>query len=132
MIYFKSFFILFLLFLYSCSSMEFVYNESYDFNNPLFNKTNVIFKGADNPSFYRYSSRYFGQNKESVFNNTNKCFVFKKTLTSRFSIEPKSSGYNFGSDQSLQRLYDLSIKNNFQQFISFINEINSKKCLNED
>ena len=47
--------------------MEFVYNESYDFNNPLFNKTNVIFKGADNPSFYRYSSRYFGQNKESVF-----------------------------------------------------------------
>ena len=167
MIYFKSFFILFLLFLYSCSSMEFVYNESYDFNNPLFNKTNVIFKGANNPSFYRYSSRYFGQNKEGVFelyikineektkravktnqaiskldykltysyelfNNTNKCFVFKKTLTSRFSIEPKSSGYNFGSDQSLQRLYDLSIKNNFQQFISFINEINSKKCLNED
>ena len=46
--------------------MGFVYNESYDFNNPLYSKTNVIFKGANNPS-YRYSSRYFGQNKEGVF-----------------------------------------------------------------
>ena len=163
---YKSFFILFLTFLYSCSDIEFVYNDSYNLNNPLYNKTNIKFEGAENPSFYQYSSRYFGQDKENVyelnikineektkravqtnqaiskldykltyryelFNNTKKCFVFKKNITSRFSIEPKSSGYNFGSDQSLQRLYELSTKNNLQQFISFLDEINLKKCLNE-
>ena len=57
-----------------------------------------------------------------------KCVVYTETITSRFSYEPKSSGYNFGSDQSLKKLYELSSKNNLQQFISNIQNNDITNC----
>ena len=57
-----------------------------------------------------------------------KCIVYKKTITSRFSYEPKSSGYNFGSDQSLKKLYELSSKDNLDQFISNLKDQDITSC----
>ncbi len=70
--------------------------------------------------------------KYRLFNVKNNCDVFNKKLISRFSFEPKSEGYNFGSDQSLQKLYELSAKNNLQEFISLIPELANLKCINEN
>ena len=164
--YFKSFFILFLLFLYSCSNIEFVYDGNYNYNIPLYNKTYVKFEGAENPSLYQYSSKYFGKDQEGafelyikineektkravqtnqavskldykltysyeLFSSANKCLIFKKTISSKFSIEPKSSGYNFGSDKSLERLYELAVKSNIQNFIDLVTIDDISKCLDE-
>ncbi len=60
------------------------------------------------------------------------CNVFQKEIFSRFSHVPKSSGYNFGSDQSLNRLYELAIKENLQNFISHITTNSLTSCINEN
>ena len=45
------------------------------------------------------------------------CVTFNKELVSHFSIIPKSSGYNYGSDNSLETFYELSIKENLNEFV---------------
>ena len=50
----------------------------------------------------------------------NECLVYDKYIVTRFSYIPKSAGYNFGSDQSLDKLYDLSTEENFEYFLSLI------------
>ncbi len=71
---------------------------------------------------------------ELVFNySLNKvdgCLIYEKSISSRFSYVPKSSGYNFGSDQSLDKLYDLSIEDNFNRFFDLIGGIDLV-CKNE-
>ena len=59
---------------------------------------------------------------------TKKCDVYSQKTISRFSYEPKSSGYNFGSDQSLRKLYELSSKDNLQQFISHLRGMDLSNC----
>ena len=49
------------------------------------------------------------------------CIINERLISSKFSYTPKSSGYNFGSDQSLKKLYDLAIKDNFRQYVNFLN-----------
>tara|TARA_Y100000768_G_scaffold384920_1_gene369909 strand:+ start:1049 stop:1552 length:504 start_codon:yes stop_codon:yes gene_type:complete len=70
--------------------------------------------------------------KYNLFDSKKSCNVYSKNIMSRFSFEPKSSGYNFGSDESLQRLYELSTKNNMEQFVNFIKDSKITKCLDED
>ena len=67
-----------------------------------------------------------------LLNNKEGCVVYKKNIISRFSHEPKSSGYNFGSDQSLEQLYEIAVKNNIQNFIGFVSSENITNCLNEN
>ena len=62
-----------------------------------------------------------------LFYKTSECMVFKKTIKSKFSFTPKSSGYNFGSDRSLDRLYSDSVDKNINNFINVL-QIN-KSCL---
>ncbi len=59
------------------------------------------------------------------------CYVFEKNIVSRFSYVPKSSGFNFGSDESLDNKYNLAVKNNVRSFSEYISNINSLACLNE-
>ncbi len=60
-----------------------------------------------------------------------KCKTYNKSIKSRFSYVPKSSGYNFGSDKSLNKLYELAVRNNVQQFIGFVSQSDTTKCINE-
>ena len=52
--------------------------------------------------------------------DANECLLYNKYIVTRFSYIPKSAGYNFGSDQSLDKLYDLATEENFEYFISLI------------
>ncbi len=66
----------------------------------------------------------------SLSNQENECVVFKRKIFSRFSYVPKSSGYNFGSDQSLEKMYELAAKENLGLFINHISEKTLDTCIN--
>ena len=157
-----------LFFLISCSEIEFVYKDSKNILNPIYDKTSYTFTGKDIPSAYRYAARFFGNSKNSNFdlkvsiqeekikrsvqsnqavskldyelafdyelvNIQKSCLVYVKKIISRFSYIPKASGYNFGSDQSLEKLYDLAVENNFEQFVrSYSGNVNLENCINEN
>ncbi len=56
------------------------------------------------------------------------CEVFKKEILSSFSINPKSSGYDYGTDISLEKKYELAITDNLSEFISSIIDVDLNKC----
>ncbi len=62
-----------------------------------------------------------------LFYKKSECKVFNKTIISKFSFTPKSSGYNFGSDRSFEKLYSKSVDQNINSFIDNL-QIN-KGCL---
>ena len=62
----KLFFSLFLFFLLSCSSFEFVLNDGSE-RNSLKNKTSIVINGTKSENFYRELSSFFGNNKDGEF-----------------------------------------------------------------
>lgn len=54
-------------------------------------------------------------NYELYYKNRN-CNVYNKRVTSKFSFVPKSFGYNFGADRSLEKLYNRAIISNIEIF----------------
>ena len=68
----------------------------------------------------------------NLININRDCSVFKKENSSRFSYVPKSSGYNFGSDQSLEKMYDVAARDSFEDFIRFLSNNEIEFCLNEN
>ena len=72
---------------------------------------------------------------EVKFNLTNiekSCLVNSKNIFSRFSYVPKSSGYNFGSDKSLDNLYKLSANESLSKYINYISGEDLTSCINEN
>ncbi|MDC3131884.1 hypothetical protein OA492_03115 [Pelagibacteraceae bacterium] len=67
-----------------------------------------------------------------LLNNKLNCIVYKKEIISRFTYEPKSSGYNFGSDQSLINFYEEAAYISLQEFIGYIYNMNLDLCSNEN
>ena len=67
-----------------------------------------------------------------LFNKNENCIVYQENIISRFTFEPKSSGYNFGSDQSLKKLYELSVVSSFEKFINNIENVSLATCLDEN
>tara|TARA_B100002051_G_C16656985_1_gene597052 strand:+ start:627 stop:1124 length:498 start_codon:yes stop_codon:yes gene_type:complete len=163
----KKTFLIFFIFLSSCSGVEFVYKNDTNLTNPIYDKSYLSYSGEDIPALKRNAPLYFGGNKINDFSlnievkenkskrsvqsnqaaskvdytlvlsyklidNNMSCEVYNKKITSRFSYEPKSSGYNFGSDQSLDRLYELSVKNNLREFVTFLSGTNLNNCINEN
>ena len=61
-----------------------------------------------------------------------KCVIYEKVTYSKFSYEPKASGYNFGSDKSLENMYDLATKESFRGFLDYVIGLDLSKCNNED
>ena len=59
------------------------------------------------------------------------CYVFKKEIISRFTHVPKSSGYNFGSDKSLDSKYKIVLKKSLEDFIDLMSDENNFVCINE-
>ena len=57
------------------------------------------------------------------------CITYEKEIVSYFSIIPKSSGYNYGTDTSLEKKYELVIDDNLNQFVSILSDININNCL---
>lgn len=157
MIYLRTFVILSILYMASCSGIEFVYKEQENLTNPIYNKTVVNLSGKEIPFTQRYISTYIGNGsykiyslgiriaeekiKRSVQSNqavskmdynlefvyslrdlNKNCVVYEKSLFSNFSYVPKSEGYNFGSDESLDQMYKLATKENIERFVRFISE----------
>ena len=56
------------------------------------------------------------------------CITYEKEIVSYFSIIPKSSGYNYGTDTSLEKKYEIAIGNNLNQFVSILSNINIDGC----
>ena len=61
---------------------------------------------------------YILEVKYTLFYKTSECKIFDDKITSRFSFTPKSAGYNFSADRSLDKLYTNSVRKNIQSFIN--------------
>ncbi len=72
----------------------------------------------------RYELRFF----YTLLLNQQNCIVYEKEILSSFSIIPKSAGYNYGTDTSLEKKYELAITENFNQLISFLSRLDINKC----
>ena len=64
----------------------------------------------------------------SLIINEKNCVAFDKELISHFSIIPKSSGYNYGTDSSLEKKYQLAITENLNRFVSIITDRDLNSC----
>ena len=58
----------------------------------------------------------------------NDCIIYEKEIVSYFSIIPKSSGYNYGTDTSLEKKYELVTENNLNQFVTILSQIDIDNC----
>ncbi|MDC3112312.1 hypothetical protein OA415_01855 [Pelagibacteraceae bacterium] len=56
------------------------------------------------------------------------CITYEKEIVSYFSIIPKSSGYNYGTDTSLEKKYELAINENLNQFVSILSDKKIDNC----
>ena len=64
----------------------------------------------------------------TLISNKENCVTYEKELSSYFSIIPKSSGYNYGTDTSIEKKYELAITENLNQFISILSDVDLKNC----
>ena len=60
--------------------------------------------------------------------NEKDCVSFQKEVLSYFSIIPKSSGYNYGTDISLEKKYELAITDNLNRFMSILTDVDINNC----
>ena len=150
-------FITFIIYLTSCNEVDFVYKNEQNLVNPLYQKTEVSTSGLKINFISSYMPMFFGDNKEDVYNllinieekktkrsvETNQtvsnfrytlidknedCITYEKELVSNFSIIPKSSGYNYGTDSSLETKYELAITDNLNRFVSILSEVDVNSC----
>lgn len=56
------------------------------------------------------------------------CSTYEKEFLSAFSIIPKSSGYNYGTDASLEKKYELTVNENLDRFISSLSTVDIDSC----
>ena len=63
----KTYLISILLFLVSCSNIEFVYKNNLNLNNPIYKKTSFALSGLEIQSFYAQNLRYFGKYEEELY-----------------------------------------------------------------
>ena len=60
--------------------------------------------------------------------NSRSCVIYEKELLSYFSIIPKSSGYNYGTDASLEKKYELVVVENLNRFVSIFSDTDIDNC----
>ena len=88
------------------------------------NKTKTSVETNQAVSKLRYELKFV----YTLFLNEEDCMVFNKELISYFSIIPKSSGYNYGSDASLEKKYELAVTENISRFVSIVSDIEINNC----
>ena len=159
----KNYYLVIVLFLFSCSQIELVLQES-EKSTPLKNKTTLKVLNSPSPILKEQLVFFFGENTDPEFhltadfsenktnrfvkknqvatkidyeikikyklvNNIKNCTILESIENSRFSFIPKSSGYNFGSDRSLDELYKEVFKNNIENFLNKTqNRTNAEVC----
>ena len=72
----------------------------------------------------KYELRFF----YTLISNKNDCLIYEREILSSFSMLPKSSGYNYGTDASLEKKYELSVMNNLNQFVTFVSGVDLNEC----
>jgi len=72
----------------------------------------------------RYKLRFF----YTLVQNKKNCITYEKEILSQFTVIPKSAGYNYGSDSSVDKKYELAISENLNQFVSILSEVNIDSC----
>ena len=72
----------------------------------------------------RYELRFY----YTLTSTKDDCIIYEKEIVSYFSIIPKSSGYNYGTDASLEKKYELAVSDNLNQFVSVLSETNIDGC----
>ena len=107
--------------MYFGESDEYTYNLQINVNEK---KTKRSVETNQATSNLRYELRFY-YTLTSIKNN---CITFEKEIISYFSIIPKSSGYNYGADTSLEKKYELAVSDNLNQFISILSDINLDNC----
>ena len=65
----------------------------------------------------------------TLISNNKDCVTYEKEISSSFSIIPKSSGYNYGTDTSLEKKYEIAITENLNRYISMLSDVNIDDCL---
>ena len=159
----KNYYFVIILFLFSCSQIEFVLQDS-EILTALKNKTTLKVLNSSSPILKEQLVFFFGENTDPEFhltadfsenktnrfvkknqvatkidyeikikyklvNNIKNCTILEAIESSRFSFIPKSSGYNFGSDRSLDELYKEVFKNNIENFLNKTqNRTNAEIC----
>ena len=88
------------------------------------NKTKSSVEKNQATSNLRYELRF----KYTLVLVEQDCITYKKEVLSYFTIIPKSEGYNYGTDASLEKKYELVIVDNLSQFISFISTKDINSC----
>ncbi len=88
-------------------------------------KTNISVETNQAASNLKYELRFF----YTLMLKKDNCISYEKEITSNFSIISKSSGYNYGTDASLEKKYELAIRESLNQFVSSLSEINIENCL---
>ena len=88
------------------------------------NKTKRSVETNQATSKLRYELKFI----YSLVLNEKNCVTFNKELISYFSVIPKSSGYNYGTDTSLEKKYELAITENLNRFISIIADTDLNNC----
>ena len=116
-----------LIFLNSYTPMLFGKNKSNDFKL-LINIEEKKIKRAVESNQAASNLRYELRFKYTLISNKEDCVLYNKEILSYFSIIPKSAGYNYGTDASLEKKYELVITENLNQFISFASGINLNNC----
>ena len=116
-----------LMFINSYTPMLFGDNKSKEFSlliNIEEKKTKRSVEKNQSTSNLRYELRFL----YTLFFNEKNCITYEKEILSSFSIIPKSAGYNFGTDASLEKKYQLVVIDNLNQFISFLSGIDIYNC----
>ncbi len=72
----------------------------------------------------RHELRFF----YTLTSTINNCVTYEKEILSYFSIVPKSDGYNYGTDASLKKKYELAITDNLNEFVSYVSDIDLNIC----
>ena len=107
--------------------MFFGKNENSEFNLLINIKEKKIKRSVETnqaTSDLRYELRFF----YTLLSNIENCNIYEKEILSYFSIIPKSAGYNYGTDTSLEKKYELAVTDNLNQFISFLSGVDINNC----
>ncbi len=64
-----------------------------------------------------------------LYHSRKGCEILDQKIVTKFSFAPKSFGYNFGTDKSLERLYKNSIRKNINNFIRLVPKNDAPDCL---
>ena len=87
-------------------------------------KTNRSVESNQATSNIRYELRFV----YSLISNKKNCVVSEKEILSYFSIIPKSAGYNYGTDASLEKKYEIAIVENLDSYINYLSNIDTNLC----